>query len=63
VRGDQEGEEVGLVLVEIPAEQLREDDRVAEARDREELGDALDEADHDCLEVRDQAIGRGDDQH
>src|SRR5919197_1308932 len=54
VRGDQEGEEIRLLLVQVPAEQLREDDRVAEARDREQFGDALQQADHDRLEVADE---------
>jgi hypothetical protein len=63
VRGYEEREEVGLVLVQVPPEQLGEDDRVAEARDREELGDPLQDTDYDRLEVRDQAISRSDDQH
>ncbi len=40
---DEEGEEVLVVLVDVPAEQLRQDHAVPEARDREELGDALQE--------------------
>src|SRR5205823_50976 len=47
VRGDEKGEEVGLVLAEIPAEELREDNRMSEARDREQLRHALQETDHD----------------
>src|SRR5438477_503020 len=37
VRGDEEGEEVLVVLVDVPAEQPREDHAVPEARDREQL--------------------------
>ena len=42
----------------VPAEQRREQDRVPEARDREQLGGALQDSEHDRLEVRD---GRGGD--
>jgi hypothetical protein len=38
---NEEGEEVLVVLVDVPAEQAREDHAVPEARDREELGHAL----------------------
>src|SRR5262249_49269062 len=55
---DEEGEEVLVVLVDVPAEQAREDDAVPEARDREELGDALQEPQDDRLGIRDQ--GRED---
>src|SRR5215210_1511814 len=41
VGGDQEAQEVVVVLVDVPAEDAREHHAVAEARDREELGDAL----------------------
>ena len=54
VRRDEEGEEVRVVLVDVPAEQARQDHAVAEARDREELGDALQQAEHDRLPVRDE---------
>ena len=37
----------------VPAEQRREQDRVAEARDREELADPLQQAEHDRLERAD----------
>ena len=61
VRCDQEREEEVVVLVNVPAEQPRQDHGVAEARDREELGEALEEPQHDGLEVRDQ--GGADDHH
>ncbi len=61
MRRDEESQEVRLVLVEIPAEQLREDHGVAEARDREELGHALQETDDDRLEVGDQVSAGGED--
>src|SRR5947207_15381253 len=35
----------------VPAEPRRDQHRMPETRDREELGDALDEPDHDGLEV------------
>ena len=35
----------------VPAEPRRDEHRVAEARDREQFGDALEHADHDRLEV------------
>ena len=63
MRGDEEGEKVRLVLAQIPPEQLWQDHRVAEAGDREELGDPLEETYYDRLEVCDQAIGSGDEQH
>jgi hypothetical protein len=37
----------------VPAEQARRDDRVAEARDREQLGHALQQPKHDRLKVGD----------
>ena len=53
VRRDQEGQEVVVVLVDVPAEQPRQDDGVPEARDRERLGDPLEEPQDDRLEVGD----------
>ena len=40
---DEEAQEVLLVLVDVPAEEAREDDAVPEARDGEELRDALEQ--------------------
>jgi hypothetical protein len=51
VGGDQEGEEVVVVLMDVPAEQAREDHPVAQAGDRKGLGDALNQAKDDGLEV------------
>ncbi len=51
VGGDQEGKEIVVVLVDVPAEGPGEDDPVAEAGDREGLGDALDQAEDDRLEI------------
>ncbi len=53
VGGDEEGEEVVVVLVDVPAEGLGHDHGVAEAGDREGLGDALDQAEDDRLQVGD----------
>ena len=36
--GDQEAQEVVVVLMDVPAEDARQNDAVPEARDREELG-------------------------
>ena len=52
--GDEERDEVLVVLVDVPAEQLRENHAVTEARDREELRDALQQPQHDRLRVGDQ---------
>jgi hypothetical protein len=41
VQQHDEGQEGGVGLVEVPAEQLREDHGMAQAADREELRDAL----------------------
>ena len=41
----------------VPAEQLGQQHRVAEARDREQLGDALHDPDHDRLQVRQRCSG------
>ena len=57
VRRDEERDEVLVVLVDVPPEELREDHAVAEARDREELGEALQQAEHDRLPVGDGACG------
>jgi hypothetical protein len=54
VSRDEEGDEVRVVLVDVPAEELRQDDAVAEARDREELRDALDQPEDDGLAVGDE---------
>ena len=54
VRGDEERQEVLVVLVDVPAEQPRQDHRMAEARDREELGDTLDQPEDDRPRVGDQ---------
>ena len=51
---DEKGDEVLVVLVDVPAEQARQDDAVPEARDRKELGDALQEPEDDRLGIRDQ---------
>ena len=56
VRRHEEGEEIGLVLVQVPTEELRQDHGVTKARDREQLRHALQETDHDRLEVRDQML-------
>ena len=54
---DEEGDEVIVVLVDVPAEQLREDHAVPEARDREELGHALQQTEHDRLQIGDRRGG------
>ena len=54
MRRDEEGDEVVVVLVDVPPEELRQDHAVAEARDREKLGDALEQAEEDRLPVRDE---------
>jgi hypothetical protein len=56
VGGDQEREEELVVLVDVPAEEARHDHRVPEARDREGLGDALHQAEHGSLEVRNRVV-------
>ncbi len=53
VGGDEEGEEVVVVLVDVPAEGLGHDHGVTEAGDRKGLGEALDQAEDDRLQVRD----------
>src|SRR5204862_1203881 len=57
VSRDEEGDEVAVVLVDVPAEDPRQDHAVAEARDREELGDALQEPQDDRLGIGDQLGG------
>ena len=57
--GKPEGLRFGLRLDQrVPAEQAREEDRVPEARDREELGDSLEHAEDDRLEVGDRFQSR-----
>jgi len=53
VRRDEKGDEERVVLADVPAEELRRDHAVAEARDREELREALEQAEGDRLSVRD----------
>jgi len=45
VQHDHEGQ-----ARQLPAEQVREQQRVSRAADREELGDALDDTEHDGVE-------------
>ena len=59
VRGDEKGDEVAVVLVDVPTEELRQDHAVAEARDRKELRHSLQKPEHGRLGVGDE---RGDDQ-
>jgi hypothetical protein len=56
VGGDQKGQEELVVLVDIPAHELRQDHAMTEARDRERLGDALEQAEDHPLEVRDRVV-------
>src|SRR5260370_1445392 len=44
MRRDEEGDEELVVLVNVPADEPREDDAVPEARDGKELRDALEQA-------------------
>src|SRR5581483_7939542 len=53
MRRDEEGEEVRILLVNVPTDELRKDDAMAEARDGKELGNALEKAEHRPLEVAD----------
>ena len=53
VRRDEEGEEEVVVLVDVPAEDARQDHAVAERGDRERLGDALEQPEDRRLEVAD----------
>ena len=60
---EREPEGLGLGLARdqvVPAEQRREQHGVAEARDREELGDALQQPEHDRLERRDRVADRAE---
>src|SRR5262249_50285536 len=54
VSGDEEVEEKRVLLIEVPTEQFRDDDRVAETGNRKELGDSLKESQDDCLPIIDQ---------
>ncbi len=56
MRGDEESEEKLVVLVDVPAEQPRQHDRVPEAGDRKGLSDPLREAEDDRLEVGDRMV-------
>ncbi len=47
---DEEGQEARRLLIDLPAQEGREDDRVTEAADREKLGDALEDGGDECLE-------------
>ena len=51
--GDEEGDEVRVVLVDVPAEQPRQDHAMAETRDRKQLAEALQQAEQDRLSVGD----------
>jgi hypothetical protein len=53
VGGDEEGEKEFVVLVDVPAEQPRQDHSVTEARDRERLGGSLEQAKDHRLKVGD----------
>ena len=53
--GDEEGDEVRVVLVDVPADEPGEDHAVPETRDGEQLGDALEQTQDDRLEVGDHA--------
>ena len=53
VQRDEKRQEVRRVLVDVPPEELREDHRVTEARHGEELGHALQQAEHRRVEVAD----------
>jgi hypothetical protein len=56
--GDEERQERVVVLLDVPAQQLRRDHAVAEAGDREQLRRTLDQTEHDGLEVGDHASAR-----
>ena len=57
---DEEGEEVLVVLVDVPPEEARKDDAVAQAGDREKLRHSLQQPEDDRLKVRNL---RGEDYH
>ena len=50
VEQDHEGEEGGISLVDIPAQQPGQDDGMSEAAYRKELGDALKQGQYQGLE-------------
>src|SRR5438270_574377 len=56
VEQGQKGEEGGSGLIDPPAQQPGDDDAVAEAADREQLGDALEQGQYDRLERRHDSI-------
>ena len=58
MRRHEEGEEELVVLVDVPASEPRQDHAVPEARDREGLRRALEEAEYHRLEVRDRVMRR-----
>ena len=60
MRRYEEREEVLVVLMDVPPKQLREDHAVPEARDREELGDALEQPEDNRPGIRDE---RGEQYH
>jgi hypothetical protein len=49
MQDDKEGQEVWRMLVDAPAKDGGDDDRVSQAADREKLGDTLDERDEQGL--------------
>jgi hypothetical protein len=51
MRRDEEPDEVVVVLVDVPTEDAWQHDAVSEARDGEQLGEPLEEAENDRLEV------------
>jgi hypothetical protein len=50
---DQEGQEVVVVLMDVPPEDARQHHAVTEARDREQLREALEQTQHEGLEIGD----------
>ena len=51
MRGDEERQEKGLLLVEMPAQQGGENDTVPEAGDGKQLGNPLYDAEDDGLKI------------
>ncbi len=49
---DEIGQKIGGLLVDAPMEQARQDDRVAEATDREEFGHPLQDGHDNGLQCR-----------
>jgi len=47
---DKEWQKPGRILVDMPTKYRRQDDRMAEAADRKQLGDALHNRKENCLE-------------